>query len=89
MNASQHAAHADLDFVSPDYMGMLDAEEGLPCNPTEYFSKLTDIELYLCGYQDAVARWADSVQRFNDAITNERHRVFCVSMSDRYSLDIN
>lgn len=70
MNASQHAAHADLDFVSPDYMGMLDAEEGFPCDPTEYFSKLTDIELYLCGYQDAVARWADSVQRFNDAITN-------------------
>lgn len=45
------------DFVSPDFLGAFDADEGLPCEPTQYFAKLTDIEQYVIGFRDAVGAW--------------------------------
>lgn len=56
-NQSEALPFDPPDFVSPDFMGALDADEGLPCEPTEYYAKLTDIEQYVIGFRDAVGAW--------------------------------
>ena len=46
------------DTVDPELLGMFDCEMGNPCEPLKYFAKIGEVELYIHGYQDAVAAMA-------------------------------
>lgn len=66
------------DFCTPDYLGMLDATEGHPCDPTQYFVTATDCESYIHAYRDAARAWADVVQSWNAKVsTKHLHPLAC------------
>lgn len=53
----------EADFATPETVGRLDAELGLPCNPTEYYIKLGQIESYIIGFKDATAEMERRAKR--------------------------
>lgn len=48
-------ARDECDFTTADEMGRIDALLGMPCNPLEYFAKLSDVELYIIAWKDTTA----------------------------------
>ncbi len=58
-----------FNMMAPEDIGELDAELGLPCNPTEYFTKLADIEAYIISFNDtteALENAAEYAEYFAD-----------------------
>ena len=45
-----------LDFCTPEYIGHMDAEEGLDCDPTQHgFRTVLECEAYIVAWKDTVA----------------------------------
>lgn len=42
------------DLTTPDEMGRIDALLGMPCEPTNYFCKLGDVEMYIIAWREVM-----------------------------------
>lgn len=62
-----------LDFVTPAYVGMMDYDEGLECDPTRHsYMKVTDCEAYIASYKDK-AQMDDTLEYEEDMLDREHH----------------
>lgn len=61
------------DFVTADYLGMLDAQDGQPCQPEKYYARLGDIESYIISYKDTLAAVEAAQDYADDILDREWH----------------
>lgn len=61
------------DVVEPELMGRFDAEMGKPCEPTQHYIKLGEIEAYIIGWKDATALLHETLEYEDDIADREWH----------------
>lgn len=60
-------------FATPDYVGRMDAADGIECRPLYYFARLGDIEMYIIGWTDEMAHLAQRGDAIEDDYDFIRH----------------
>lgn len=61
------------DEIDAYTAGCIDAEKGEPCEPLAHYSRLGDIEQYICGHKDATAAIEEALDYEEDMADRAYH----------------